>query len=60
MFTVSPASLTLQPEQTFAIVSINLIDNQIAGDDNITATISAGSQFGSDLISIVIKENDRE
>lgn len=56
----SPAIVTLQPNETSAIVSITVVDDEIARDDNRSFTVSAESLFGSESIPITIRENDRE
>ena len=60
VFVFSPATVTLQPNETSTIVSISVIDNQIAQDDNNSFKVSAESQFGSESIPITIRDNDRE
>ena len=59
-FMFSPATVTLQPNETSVTVSITVVDDEIAQDDNNSFTINAESQFGSASIPITIRENDRE
>ena len=56
-FTVSPTSLTLQPNETSAVISITVIDDALPEND-LSSTISADSRSGSQQISIVILDND--
>ena len=59
VFTISPSSLTLQPDETSANISITVVDNQLA-EDNRSFPINANSQFGTASISITIQDNDRK
>ena len=56
----SPATVTLQPNEISVTVSITVVDDEIAQDDNNSFTINAESQFGSESIPIIIRENDRK
>ena len=59
-FTISP--VTLQPNETSALVSITVLDDQIVRNDENIFIISASTnrQLGNEDIHITIRENDRE
>ena len=58
-FTISPITITLQPDETIAIVSITVIDDLLPEND-LSSTISADSVAGGEQISIIIVDNDCE
>ena len=58
-FSISPSEVTLQANETSALISITVMDDQLAIGDS-TFFISATSQFGGGTFPITIRENDRK
>ena len=60
LFMITPDALTLLPNETSAVVSITMVDNEFAEYDNTNVTVSADSTFGSANILITILDDERE
>ena len=56
-FTVSPGTITLEPEDTTATVNITLVDD-IFPEDDLNETVTASSSGAIKTFTITIKDND--
>ena len=57
---ISPATITLQPNETSATVNATIIDDQFPEDDFTYHVHMNGGRHGSQTINITILDNDCE